>query len=468
MMRARRVILLLAIVALLVSVGPAAWSQQVPRATCLDCHEAEGMKYAVVRGTPFIEIPQGQTQNLSVTVANPWLHEITSALITVDLTNATNIGFETPDPLDLNETVTFNQATGQSTHTVGFQVLPGATGVVVRMTQDEDASGLGAIDVDTRLAFPEGEPARAPPDGLPQPSTTDPLGDLREPSAANTVEQYAYRGEALATKGTGTWNLTLNLSSGPPDTTADVDIHVFYNTTRAQTRLLSETIGPGQSGSIPFQIKGLESGQAQVDLTTTVTSYYQHPTGIGAQDEGNETLESSMNFTVGQQLELGDAGPVVPPTPPISWKLNARIWGEATGFIGLFMLPLSLILGGAFGRRNVLWANKVARSARLRVLWHNSLSFILLGISLLHLVLFLYEEVYDWSVGMVWGGIGTLALIGLGITGGFQRRFARSIGYDKWRLLHIAMAVAFVASVLVHVLVDGAHFDIFREALGLT
>ncbi len=463
-MRARRALILVALITIVVALGPAAWSQQIPRATCLDCHEAEGMRYAVLQPTPYLEIPQGQTQTFNVTVANPWLHEITSTLVTVDLTNASTVTFETPDPLNLSRPVNLSPA--DDTATVPFKVQPGATGAVVRMTQPQDQSGVGAVDVDTRLEFPDAPAARAPPDG--SPNQTELGGELRQPGPANTVEQYAYEGDTLATKGTGTWNLTLKLANGPPDTTAQVEVKVFYNTTRTLTRLHSETIAPGKSAQVPFKIMGTGPGPANVQVSAIVTSYYEHPTGIGAQDEGNATMTDELNFTVGESLELGDAGPAVPPTPPISWKLNARIWGEATGFIGLFMIPLSLLLGGAFGRRNVLWANKVTGSARLRVLWHNSLSFFLLGISLLHLVLFLYEEVYDWSVGMVWGGIGTLALIGLGITGGFQRWFAREMGYNKWRLLHIAMAVTFVASVLVHVLVDGAHFDIFREWLNLT
>ncbi len=463
-MRARRALVLIALTVVVVAMGPAAWSQQIPRATCLDCHEAEGMRYAVIQGTPYIEIPEGETQTLDVTVANPWLHDITGALVTVDLANASTVTFETPDPLHLNESVTLGP--GDDTATFPFEVEPGATGVVAKMTQPEDQTGIGGIDIDTRLQFPEADTAHAEPDGAADQSELG--GERREPGPATTVEQYASEGDNVATKGTGTWELILELESGPPDTTAEVEIDVFYNVTRTQSRLYSETIGPGGSGEVPFRIKGTEQGPAQVDIDVTLTSYYEHPTGIGAQDEGNHTMSSQLNFTVGETREVGDAGPAVPPTPPISWKLNARIWGEATGFIGLFMIPLALLLGGAFGRRNVLWANKITGSARLRVLWHNSLSFFLLGISLLHLVLFLYEEVYAWSVGMIWGGIGTLALIGLGITGGFQRRLARSMGYDKWRLWHIAMAVAFVASVLVHVLVDGAHFDVFRDWLRLT
>ncbi|MDX1611970.1 MAG: hypothetical protein R3185_06340 [Candidatus Thermoplasmatota archaeon] len=469
-MRARRALILLVALALLIGLGPSAWSQKVPRATCLDCHEAEGMKYAVIQSTPFVEVPTGEAQELEITVSNPWLHDLTAALVTVDLTQAPGLSFDTNDPLHLEENVTLTPAPGQGNVTLPFEVLPGATGVVARMEQSPDTSGQGAQDVDTRLTSPEGPTARAPRDGAPESAT-----DLtREPGPARPVEQYAFRAEAVAARGTGTWNLTAFLAQPVtgPNTGGPVDVHlvvdVYYNATRTQSRLISETIGPGGSETTAFTIKGSNAGQAQVRINTTLTSYYAHPSGIGAQDEGNTTLRRGSNFTIGERLELGEAGPAVPPTPPISWKLNARIWGEATGFIGLFMVPISLVLGGAFGRQNVLWVNKITKSARIRVLWHNTLSFFLLGISLLHLLLFLYEEVYDWSVGMVWGGLGTIGLIGLAVTGGFQRWFARRMGYAKWRLLHIAMAVLFVATVLAHVLVDGAHFDIFRDWLGLT
>lgn len=453
-----RGLLVLVLVALVVGVGPAAWGQKVPRATCLDCHLAEGMRYAVIQATPFIEVPMGETQETEVLIGNPWLHDITSALVTADLTGAPGLSFDTPDPFNLSETHTLGPQ--DPTVDVPFEVLPGVTGVVVRMEQPSDPTPLGLADVDLIVGFPEGEPARTAPDGV--------ENNQNPASKPQDAEQLAFEGDALANRPTGAWNATLTLSRGPPETPVDLSINVFYNATRTQSQLLTDELEPGESGTVTFLVRGLEASEAKVDFRVVITSYYLHPKGIGAQDEGNATMRRGLNFTVGEQLELGEAGPPVPPTPPISWKLNARIWGEATGFVGLFLVPLSLLLGGAFGRRNVLWINKVTRSARLRVLWHNSLSWILLGISLLHLFLFLYEEVYDWSVGFVWGGIGTLALVGLGLTGGYQRRLARSIGYANWRLLHIAMAVLFVASVLVHVLVDGAHFDVFRNWLRLT
>ncbi len=464
-MRLRRAALLLAATGLVIALGPAAWSQQIPRATCLDCHEGEGMQYAVLRTSPFIEIPQGETQDFDVTVANPWLQEITSSLIRINLTGSPAVSFDTADPLNITENVTLQP---RSTTNISFEVEPGATAVITRMEQGEDPSTIGANDVDSMLYLPDNTTARAPHDGA---DTGDPaeLELPREPRPANPVEQIVVDDDRLAS--TGTWNLSLTREAGPPqagptEEPVSVSINVLYNATRVLSQRLTSTIGPSEAANATFQIKGVEPGNVTIDYTVTTTQYYAHPSGIQSQDEGNATLEGQTSFRVGEELEVGSAGPAVPATPPINWKMNARIWGEATGFIGLFLVPLSLVLGGAFGRRNVLMVNKIATSARLRVLWHNALSFILLAVSLIHLVLFLYEPVYGWSVGMVWGGIGTLALIGLGITGGFQRRIARSIGYAKWRLLHIAMAVTFVASVLAHVIVDGAHFDFLRGWLG--
>lgn len=462
LMRYRRAILLVAAIGLLVGLGPAAWGQAIPRATCLDCHEQEGMEYAVIRATPYNEIPVGETVDFDVVVANPWLHDTTSALVTVNLSEAQGVSFETADPLHQTENVTIDPG---STQNITFQVEPGATAVRVRMAQSEDPTDTGGNDVDTWLTLPDNSTATAAKDGL---DTGDPVNQQLpgEPSPAQTVEQIVINDDRLAT--TGEWTYSLERVSGNPQEPVEAQIDVLYNSTNTLSQRISQTIGPGQSANATFPIKGTENASATVQYEVTVTDFYEHPSGVQAQDEGNATLSGETSFGVGEQLQLGEAGPVVPETPPFNAKMNARLYGELTGFIGLFMIPLSLVLGGAFGRRNVLAVNKLATSARLRVLWHNALSFFLLGISIIHLLLFLYEPVYGWSVGMVWGGIGTLALIGLGITGGFQRRIARSLGYDKWRLLHIAMATGFVAATLAHVIVDGAHFDFLRDWLGFT
>jgi hypothetical protein len=461
-MQLRRCLVIGALVALVVGLGPAAWSQQVPQATCLDCHEGEGMEYAVVTSTPFIEIPAGNTTEYDVTVANPWLHDIASSLVTVNLTDAPGLSFDKPDDISRNESMEVPPGEARN---VSFPVQAGATAVVATMTQTEDVSERGANDVDSRLVLPDGTVAGAGHDGI---DSGDPAGlnlPEREPSKANTVERIIVRDDRLAT--TGGWNFTMERVGGDGTDPVEAQVDVYYNATPTQSQRITDTIGPNAADSATFDIKGSQEGEATITYTVTVTDYYEHPDGVQSQDEGNATLEGERTFTVGQTLETGDAGPAVPPEPPINWILNARIWGEATGFIGLFLIPFSLVLGGAFGRKNVLWMNKITQSARLRVLWHNALSFILLGVSIIHLILFLIEPVYSWSVGFVWGGTASLALVGLGITGAYQRRIAREIGYAKWRLLHIAMATTFVAATMAHVLIDGAHFDFLRNAIGL-
>ncbi len=460
-MRMRRAIILICTIGMIVALGPAAWSQQIPRATCLDCHEAEGMQYAVLRTTPFVEIPTGEPLELDVVIANPWLHEVTSALVTLNLSQAPGLTFEKPDDIDLEEDLTVSPT--ESTN-VTFPVEAGATAVVARMEQTEDPSGRGLNDVDTQLWLPDGDTISASRDGI---VLTNPLEgeDPREPTPARTVEQIPVDDpERLAQ--TGDWNLEVARQAGPVDDPIHVRVHVYYNTTNVLTQGVNEIIGPEQSHARTFTVQGQETGEVTVQYSAQMTSYYEHPSGIQAQDEGNETLEGSTTFEIGEQLRTDDPGPTVPETPPVNWPMNARSWGEVTGFIGFFLVPLALILGGAFGRRNVLWVNKITGSARVRVLWHNAISFTLLFITLVHLGFFLYEPAFEWSVGMVWGGLSTLSLIGLGITGGFQRSIARSIGYAQWRLLHIAMAVAFIATLLVHVLVDGVHFDWARTWLG--
>lgn len=460
-MRTRRALLLLLTIGLIVTLGPAAWSQQVPRATCLDCHEAEGMEFAVLRTTPYIEIPTGEPLDLDVIVVNPWLHEITSGLVTLNLSQAPGLTFEKPD--DIQEEDEFTLSIDESRN-VTFPVEAGATAIVATMEQTPDESGQGANDVDTRLWLPDGSANPASPDGIRPPELQE--GEL-EPTIepARTVERIVIEDQRLAE--TGDWNFEAFRETGPPEDPINMRVQVFYNTTDTLSQSFRETIDPENSGTVTFPVQGQEQGDVTVQYSVELTAYYDHG-DITAQDEGNETLEGSSSFTIGDQLETEDVDPTIPEQAPVNWPMNARAWGEVTGFIGLFLVPLSLVLGGAFGRRNVLWVNKLVESARVRVLWHNAVSFILLFLTILHLVLFIYEPAFEWSVGMIWGGVSTLALIGLGVTGGFQRGIARSIDYAKWRLLHIAMAVVFVATLLVHSIVDGVHFDWARAWLGFT
>ncbi len=457
-MRTRRALLLILTIGLIVGLGPAAWSQQVPRATCLDCHEEEGMEYAVLRTTPYIEIPTGEPLDLDVTVVNPWLHEITSSFVTLNLSQAPGLTFEKPD--DINEEDEFTLGVGESTN-ITFPVEAGATAVVATMEQTPDESDRGLNDVDTRLWFPDGTSREGPQDGVRSPDLQE--GEI-EPTIepALTVEQIIIEGDRLAD--TGEWTFEVTRQTGPPQDPINTRIQVFYNTTDTLSQTLRDTIGPQGSGSVTFPVQGQERGDVTITYSVELTAFYDHG-DITAQDEGNETLDGSTSFTIGDELETDDVGPVIPEQPPVNWPMNARAWGEVTGFIGLFLVPIALILGGAFGRRNVLWVNKIVESARVRVLWHNAVSFIILFLTLLHIALFLYEPAFEWSVGMVWGGLSTLALIGLALTGGFQRSLARKIGYAKWRLLHIAMAIIFVATLLVHAIVDGVHFDWARAWL---
>jgi thiosulfate reductase cytochrome b subunit len=80
--------------------------------------------------------------------------------------------------------------------------------------------------------------------------------------------------------------------------------------------------------------------------------------------------------------------------------------------------------------------------------------------------LFLYESFWNWSHGLVWGGLSLACMIGLGVTGATQRSFVARWGFNRWRFVHFAMGVLVFVFVLVHIVADGTHLAPIRDMFG--
>ncbi|MGH2670683.1 MAG: hypothetical protein ACRDH5_16505, partial [bacterium] len=327
--------------ALLLAAGGQGFGAKIPRATCLDCHEKEGMKYATVILTPFLEIPQNETSTLEVVVANPWLHDITDVQATVSLVTPT-LSFIVQKPFNATETgVLGAPPAGTDAVSIPFAVSTGATGLLVRMTE---TPGPQAADGDLSLLGPDGVEHTPPePDGL---EANPPSREVRDAAS------LGYDAAAASALGTGnftafarTSRLQGALTLGAP-TPVTLDVHVFYNASTMQIQRKIVSFKQPDSESLRFDIQGSSPGPARIDVAVTVTTHYIHPKGIGAQDDGNETLTSRIDFEVGQQRRLGEQTALATAIPR-NWNLVMTVWGEVTGWIGLFLVPISLVLGGA-------------------------------------------------------------------------------------------------------------------------
>jgi hypothetical protein len=240
---------------------------------------------------------------------------------------------------------------------------------------------------------------------------------------------------------------------------------VYYNLSRATELTLRgpESLPPGGTHAFRFTLlaKDVEALQ-RMRVGGRGMAYYLH-NDPNTQNEGTYDKWNTLQFETGTELSVEDADVV-----PVELNLLGpvfRRWGQVLGFAGSFLIIPSLVFGGTFGKGSVSFLNRAMGGPRTRVLFHNSMSFWLLGVSLLHMLLFLYESFWNWSHGLVWGGLSLACMIGLGVTGATQRSFVARWGFNRWRFVHFSMGFLVVVFVLVHVLADGSHLAPVREWL---
>lgn len=59
-------------------------------------------------------------------------------------------------------------------------------------------------------------------------------------------------------------------------------------------------------------------------------------------------------------------------------------------------------------------------------------------------------------------------MFGLGLTGAFQVGMIRRWNYAAWRWSHYGLAVGAILFTLVHMALDGVHFDFIQETIDWT
>ncbi|MEA3136315.1 MAG: hypothetical protein QOC71_596 [Thermoplasmata archaeon] len=139
---------------------------------------------------------------------------------------------------------------------------------------------------------------------------------------------------------------------------------------------------------------------------------------------------------------------------------------EAVGYASAFLMVASTTAGGMFGKASRRWANGVFGTAKRRVAFHNFLSYGLILAAFAHTTLFVIEAAYGWAVGLVWGGLAALCMLGLGVTGALQVPMIRRWSFPGWRWSHYGLAVATILFTLAHMGLDGAHFSAVQDWLG--
>lgn len=437
-------------------------------AECYGHHKQEGFRSMDLFPKVVAEIPKGEPWEFELTIRNPWLHEVQDLRAYVNITDAPGLGFpgeRDPEPFEHAGSAQASPSAHTVVQRMPIAVEANATEIVVVVSGEASAARttpLGDLvgnDFDLRVESPAGEVVRTGPD----PATGNDVEDLQR--SPTTYEEIHIGSDDLVTHGTGEWTAVVSYR-GASQAAYALEATVYYNLSRATQVVLPgpAKLGPGEEHVFTFNLNVRDEAALQALRYGGISTAFHKHTDSNIGDHGLHNKWNTFTFETGSQLVIGsivvDRGEIDLLSPIL------RKWGQVLGFASSFLIIPSLVFGGTFGRSTVLKLNDWMGGARRRVLFHNSMSFWLLGLALLHMFLFLYEAFWGWSHGLVWGGLSLACMIGLGITGATQRSFVAKWGFARWRFVHFGMGILVFVFVLIHMVADGSHLAGVRAMFG--
>ena len=439
-------------------------SGELTDAECYGHHKTEGFRSMDLFPQGVTEVPKGQPFEFKLTIRNPWLHELRDLAAYVNISNAPGLSFpgeKPPVEQELTGAPEASPAQVRADERNTLQVDAQATEAVVRLMGAPGTAVPGPLGA---ALAPDYDLEVLSPDGAIVVQGLDPGSDLNTP--ASTYDEIRLNQTQLLDGGAGVWKVRV-LYRGPEAGSYTLQSAVYYNLSKA-TQLHLEgppALMPGESHVFTFTINAKDVESLQSLRFGGIGHAYNNHADANTEDDGVYDKWNTIQFNTGTELQISGAvvdsggldllGPVF------------RRWAQVLGFAGTFLIIPSLVMGGTFGKGSVSLLNKAFGGPRTRVLFHNSMSFWLLGVSLLHMFLFLYESFWSWSHGLVWGGLSLACMIGLGVTGATQRSFVAKWGFNRWRFVHFAMGILVFVFVLVHIVADGTHLAPIRDLFGV-
>lgn len=456
----------------------------VKETVCWQCHFQISMKDYPALKNFFAIIPPEQAGAppgvpfaYTFQVQNTWGAELLFIQPTMDLTNASSVAFVSDLP-DINNA------------TLGAIAVD-------RAALDQPQSDDQVIEVP--FGYSKGRIDLTPGDRSPVtgPSMTmkiwygNATGEPLWTSApgtrgANVTYDIASR-EDIERIGYGNWTVRAETRFVPangtevtlPPTSANgeiaytlaLDLHAEAILDRILSLPSRELVAPGQARTVTYSLIGLnEPAEGEtVRLWVDAWIHYNHESDANP-DHENTTREFDPPIEVQPGVSL--VATIDPATtvfiPSVHNGATITTISEVVGYAAAMLLISSVWTGGMFGKASRRQLNTVFGSAKRRVAFHNFLSYGILLASAVHTVLFIIEAAFYWTVGIIWGGIAILAMIGLGVTGALQVQMIRRWNYAFWRWSHYGLAVAAILFSVVHGLLDGVHFDAVQDRVGWT
>ncbi|MEK6975519.1 MAG: ferric reductase-like transmembrane domain-containing protein [Candidatus Thermoplasmatota archaeon] len=452
------------------------------QSTCWTCHTVQ------VGGSPpirtFLELlpppaigqPVGVPYDYVVQISNGWTAELLSVRLTVNLTNAPSLGFASEavsfDEVRAGE-VAFNpgQPTTEQRSDPQTFTIPADEGemqVVLRPTGSSATNANLAL-----LVYPPGRPLDGEP--VERIDATGPGDDAT----------YAADRATFNLRGYGDWTfvaaMTFVSTDGAialPSTSGaapfEVEVHAQPGATdeRVVRVVGTQPVLTGTATSLAIRLVATaEPGEGEnITLSADAWAHYRHGSHAGGEDD-DANVTKIHPVDVPFQLDAAGvptlvAGETFVAGPGVVNGPSMATVSEAVGYATALLMTSSVTTGGMFGKASRRAMNGVFGAAKRRVAFHNFLSYGILLAGSAHMVLFFVEGAFHWTVGLLWGGLAILALLGLGFTGALQVPLIRRWGYGGWRWTHYGLAVAAILFTVTHGALDGVHFTEVPEALG--
>lgn len=464
-----------------------------PANDCWKHHAGEGMRDAVVI-YPIMprQLKIGEPYDIPIQVLNPWKQEVRKIELDVTLFGEPKLtvqGAASSVAAKLDRFYNMQAVVGQAVAQPGlppagpvtlypsviempFEVPFGATGIVatVELVPRRDLDPNPDVYYVQMLAEKE---------------TVGTHFQETENQTNNQSFTRTYAGQAFSN---GTYRIKVDHSQG---TAAETDVYAT----------VTVVMGKSAAGGVGEKVYTIETNPADVILkggapiTYTVTvvpfaagpqdmefhiraeNYYKHQleetpnedfynryANLSQEEDfiAGNTITPQRRVMVGSTFIASEFGAATGEAVEDQWQL---VLGEMTGFASAGLLLPSLLLGGTYGKASRRFFNNILGGAKRRVMFHNLSSLALSLVAFIHILLFILEIRYTILMGVMWGGLGALSLLILGLTGYYQVPLIQRHGYKWWRVTHLAFGLLVLVFVGYHMIADGPDFFFLKERI---
>ncbi|MGB1697800.1 MAG: ferric reductase-like transmembrane domain-containing protein, partial [Thermoplasmatota archaeon] len=366
-------------------------------------------------------------------------------------------------PVDLTDTSNPGNFLNEQTDFVNGFVEAGTTDLKITITPENTDANIGP-QLSARMYPGRSEPPSSP--------TTN--YRAQAPGPGQPAVLHLQSGSDISDAGFGTWTVEVYLTpvsagGSPTNVVGEVAYSVtfdkYYNVTGENVQFLSKTVSldAGQATAFGWILVANDvPGPGEyitVDMNTT--TYYLHDAHESSTYPDYAYINRNFRFDLsagGEGLQFSGT-PQTGTTQDLALGVTVTKISEIVGYVSAVLLIASIYTGGMFGKATRRHQNSFFGAAKRRVAFHNFLSYGIITMAVIHLVLFVgpWEKSFYWTNGLIWGGIGIIAMLLLGVTGAIQVPMIRKWNYATWRWTHFGLAIAAIVFTLVHMFLDGAN-----------